>query len=678
MGVVFKARQVGLDRCVALKRILAGPFADRQARARFRVEAEAAARLHHPNVVQIYEVGEDDGCPYLAMEYVAGVSLAERLRQGPLAPRAAAELVEALARAVQHAHERGVIHRDLKPANVLLAADGTPKVTDFGLARQVDGSERLTGSHAVLGTPSYMAPEQAEGRAPTPALDVYALGAVLFESVTGRPPFLGVTAVDTLLQVRSREPSSVRQLQPHCPRDLETVCLKCLHKDPRPRYASAGALADDLGRFLSGRPVEARPTSAAERLAKWGRRHPTVASLAAVLALGGAVSVTLITLLWLRAEGALTDREAALRDLRAETLQKEEERAKADRSRFRADLSMAGEAAAGDDLAVARRLLQRCDPALRDDDWRRLHRECHALLHEWPAFASPVMRVAARPDGAAVAVSGRAEACVFDLNDPDRPAATIPGSTFVLDMVYTAQGQVVFVTLQAGEFLKVTFWSPEKRRAERVLNFQKITSRGRVRLSPDARWLALVQDRKTEIEILDLQGGPPRTLPAGGLAAPLTLAVSEDGRWAAASDYEAVAVWDVAAGEGPFVWKSPKGLSLLPPAVGPGGAAAVFVSPKPGQVNTEILVADVPRGKLRYALTQPQLQSAAFSLDGRTLATGGVEKAVQLWDAATGEKTLTLRGGARGTASGCFSADGRRLITGGHDGVVRVWAVGSE
>jgi serine/threonine-protein kinase len=284
MGVVYRARQTKLGRLVALKMILSGAHAGEAGVARFRTEAEAIARLQHPNIVQVYEVGEQAGLPYFSLEFCGGGSLEKKLSGTPLPPGKAAALVETLARAMQAAHAQHVIHRDLKPANVLLTEDGTPKITDFGLAKKLDEAGQ-TQSGAILGTPSYMAPEQAGGQSKElgPMCDIYALGAVLYECLTGRPPFKAATPLDTVLQVISDEAVPPTQLQSKVPRDLETICFKCLRKEPARRYESAAALADDLRRFAERRPIVARPVGRLERSAKWVRRNPVLAGAAALV-----------------------------------------------------------------------------------------------------------------------------------------------------------------------------------------------------------------------------------------------------------------------------------------------------------------------------------------------------------------------------------------------------------
>jgi eukaryotic-like serine/threonine-protein kinase len=286
MGVVYKARQIALDRLVALKMVLAGAHASPEQLARFSIESQAVAQLQHPGIVQIHEVGEHDGLPYFSLEFVAGGSLAKKIGGKPQPTLEAAGMVRDLALAMREAHRRNIIHRDLKPANVLLTPDDQPKITDFGLAKRLDADSQQTHTGVIMGTPSYMAPEQAWGQTHQigPLTDLYALGAILYEMLVGRPPFQGASALETIELVRTQEPVPPTRLQPKIPVDLETICLKCLQKDPAKRYSDASALADDLQRFLEGRPILARPVGAIERLARWCRRNPKVAALAATVA----------------------------------------------------------------------------------------------------------------------------------------------------------------------------------------------------------------------------------------------------------------------------------------------------------------------------------------------------------------------------------------------------------
>jgi tetratricopeptide (TPR) repeat protein len=357
MGVVYRARDQRLGRVVALKMILAGGHAGAEELARFRTEAEAIARLQHPGIVQVFEVGEHEGRPFLSLEYCAGGSLEKWLDGTPHPPRQAAELVRALAVSIDTAHQANIIHRDLKPANVLLSVVSSPlsvaataeqrttdngqrnilKITDFGLAKKLDVDAGATQTGAIMGTPSYMAPEQAQGEKHVgPAVDIYALGAILYECLTGRAPFKAPTPFETLAQVVADEPVPPRRLVRGTPRDLETICLKCLHKAPARRYASAGELADDLGRYLDGQPVLARPVSRLERGVKWVARRPAAAgligvSIAALLLLAG-VTVTFV----LRLQEQKTIAEGAREQADLKAREAEDARTETERQRWRA------------------------------------------------------------------------------------------------------------------------------------------------------------------------------------------------------------------------------------------------------------------------------------------------------------------------------------------------------
>jgi len=351
MGIVYRARQVSLDRLVAVKMLLFGPLSSPEFVKRFRAEASAAASLLHPNIVAIHEVGVHQGQQYFAMDYVQGQSLAKLLANGPLPARRAALYLKTIAEAIHYAHERGILHRDLKPSNVLIDANDQPRVTDFGLARRLEGDSELTVTGQVLGSPNYMPPEQAGGRRGKVSRrsDVYSLGAMLYHVLTGRPPFVGEGLTDTLEQVLNSEPISPRLLNPSVPRDLETICLKCLEKEPDKRYGTAQALADELDRFLNNEPVHARAVTLAERAWRCCRRKPALASslfviliLFLIVIIGSPIAIYRINQTLTRAEAG----ELAAR-----------------RNQYASDMHLAHQAINEGDLSRALRLLDRNRPS---------------------------------------------------------------------------------------------------------------------------------------------------------------------------------------------------------------------------------------------------------------------------------------------------------------------------
>jgi hypothetical protein len=572
MGVVYQAWQERLQRLVALKMLLGGTLAGPEERARFRTEAEAVARLEHPHIVHIHEMGEQAGQPYFALEYVDGQSLGRKMAGTPLAARAAAELVETLARAIHYAHLRGVVHRDLTPNNILLTADGKPKITDFGLAKlMVGGGPGQTRTGALLGTPSYMAPEQAGGktREATAAVDVYALGAILYEALTGRPPFKAETPLETLRQVLADEPVPPRRLRPRLPRDLETVCLKCLQKSPARRHASAEALAEDLRRFLTGEPIRARPVGTLERALKWVHRRPAMAGLLGVIALAVMILLAagVVFTQQLQEERDNADREsreamkqgALAEKSRTHALgqqhlaRQEKQKAQRENARYRqtlyaAHVHLAYQAWQDGHINRVVELLdgKGCPADLRAWEWHFLRGLCHKDVWTLKAHDTRVICLAFRPDGRVLA-SGSYDRKVRLWNLADRRLiCSLTGHTgWVGSVAFSSRGRWLVSGSDDGT---IRLWDPIRGRCLRKLPVAGDWVRCVV-FSPDDRFLASAH-RDGTVKLWDTTTWQIRRTIRGHNDLVQTLAFSPDGSLLASAGIDrSVQLWDVATGE---------------------------------------------------------------------------------------------------------------------------------
>lgn len=625
MGVVFKARHCALDRIVALKLVLAGPLASEADIKRFGTEAEAAAQLDHPNIVPIYEVGENAGRPYLSMKLMEGGSLAGRAIGGrPGFPGGRPELLEIagqlarIARAVHHAHQRGILHRDLKPSNILLDARGEPHVADFGLARRVERDSQLTVSGAILGTPGFMAPEQARGwaRELTTAVDIYGLGATLYYLLAGRPPFEGSTPLETLRRVVEDEPRPPGAKGPRVQRDLETVCLKCLEKDPLRRYPSAEALAEDLERILRDEPIRARPVPALERTIRWIRRRPAAAAMLAVcLASAGALIV---------------QREISRNEVRGQ------------RDRAVRQEMLTRE-------ALTRLELERANEALGSENWSSGVAALVRLLRREPMNALAAERLIRTLEHHSVAL-------------PVGPPAQTDGGRVVAAHFSPDGGRFVTAS-DAGE---VRIWTvPDGKPSGPLLR-----PGGRLhgaRFSPDGRRLVTASEDGTA-RVWDAGDGRALLEPLRHGGAVFWGEFSPDGRrLATASADGRAAVWDGTSGAKLGSWLVHDGPVRLA-RFSPDGTRVMTASD-----DATARVWSVPGGELQLTLRHRRaLRAAAWSPDGRTLATASEDPAVRLWEAGSG-RPLPLRSRFSEAALGVeFSPDGARLVIAARDRTARL------
>ncbi len=661
MGVVYAALQPALGRVVALKALLPGHEVSAEELDRFRREAEAIARLDHPHVVPVYEVGEHDGRPYFTMKFYPGGSLAQRVRGPSAEPRAAALLVETVARAVHHAHQRGVLHRDLKPSNVLLDESGQPHVADFGLAKRFEPGAAATLPSGVVGTPSYIAPEQARAnQVVTTASDVYGLGAVLYELLTGEPPFRAETTLATLLEVVERPPRPPRLANPGVPADLETVCLKCLEKEPARRYASAADLADDLRRWRTGEPITGRPVGRLERCWRWSARNPVLASLAAAVVLvfvAGSAGVTFFAFAAERQRlGAVASAASARRSL------------------YRAEVQLAYRGWKDGQFGQMQELLERQLPVAGHEDLRgwewyylwRLGRGDRLMQH-----GAGVTCMAVSRDGGLIAAGGADGVVkVWDAATGRELLAWPAHEGAVRTVAWSPDGR--WLASGRGNYARpgpgeVRLWDVGTGR----LVHEVATGRGAARLafSPDGKRLytgasnaVLAWDVETGREVMAFHGHH-RAVPA--------LAPSPDGTRLAAGG-PMVTIWDTKTGKVRNTFKGEKG-PMVSLAWDPAGRRLATGGCCPGDFTVTIRDPVTGAATPARAAHTAEVSGVGFSPDGKHVVSVSEDTTVRISDAATGEPVAFSAGHAGPVSAVAYGPGGEWLATAGKDGAVKIW-----
>jgi WD40 repeat protein/serine/threonine protein kinase len=696
MGAVYLAQDVKLGRQVALKMILGGHYAGENVLMRFRTEAEAIARLQHPHIIQIYEIGDRDGLPFLALEYCSGGNLEERLAGAPLEPAPAAHLVVLLAQAVHAAHHAGVIHRDLKPANVLFLADGTPKITDFGLAKMLDSDSNQTRSGELLGTPSYMAPEQAAGKnlEVGPPADVYARGAILYKLLTGRPPFRAPTPAETLLQVLENDPVPPGRLVPKTPRDLETICLKCLQKEPARRYTSASDLADDLQRYLRGDPIRAKPAGSWERVSKTVHRHPTTAALALALVLLFLVGLAGIVMSWRTTSQTNAELEKRNSELNVanrakdEALRKEEiANAELENSNNQLNTAIGEKTQA---LSINFLLLaqsawkdNRADDAnkqlaadpLQGKSWesRYLKRLYQGGMQTLAGIDSGVTAIAYSPSGDRLAC-GTSEG-VIHIWEPrsGTPLQSWKGhEESITQLVFHPDGArlassslddaVILWDTQTGKPLQ-----QHKRHKTDVFCIQ-FAAAGNQLISGGADGTLQVWDVDAGQSLMPLATGHDWVTCLACCSAKNLLAAGfKDG---------SIRLWDLNTGK--ERWSiGGHNAPVKALAFAPDGRLVVAAwQGSDGLIKS--WDADSGQHRKTYRGHQDEVQCLAFSPDGRSIASGSRDRSILVWDVAGSGNPLALRGHSDLVSCLAFHPDGRQLAAGSLDHTIKIWDANSS
>jgi WD40 repeat protein len=652
MGVVYKARQIQLDRPCALKMILAGAHANSQSVARFLAEAQAIARLQHPHIVQIFSIGEMGGLPYVELEYQPGGSLDRVLDGSPWQPATAARLVEQLARGIAEAHRQGIVHRDLKPANVLLSAEGVPKISDFGLAKFLGSDSGQTKSEAIMGSPSYMAPEQAEGKAnvvSTPA-DIYALGAILYELLTGRPPFRGASILDTLEQVKTAEPVPPSRLVPRLSRDIETICLKCLQKEPGKRYVSANAVAEDLRRFQARETISARPVGGAERAWRWCRRNRTVATLLGTLIVALAAGTGISSYFAIAANRQIEVSERRL---------------------YLAEMNLARQAWTEGQIDAVEKYLAHQEPKQPGDrdhrsfDWYYLKRLCRLDLRTLTAHAGGAKCIVFSPDGQSLATGGgdntvriwrlASGEAIHEFKKHNRPVATV---------AYSPDGQLL---ASGGQDNVVWIWDTAAGKDIRALrgHTSEIHS---VSFSPDGQTLASASADQKVIVWNISTGTPLRNLNGHGGSVNSVLYLADGKLIASAGADRLVRLWDAGTGQEVRTLRGHTG-PVNCVVARPGGLEIATASD-----DRTIRLWEVSTGRELRSMNghAGPIRSLGFSHDGMTIASAGDDNIVRLWNWA-GEENLALRGHAGPVRALCFNTDGRTVISVSDDHSIKIW-----